>query len=969
MKSLINILIFCLFYFFIANISIAQTQIIPMQNGSITLNSAFTHFYDSGGETGTYQSGTLTMKVYPQNPSSEKLCVTFHEFQTAAGVAILRVFNGDADPNPTNLIAELSGTNYGSLSSSAENGALTFQFQSPSAGNTTTNFGWSASISVNYIPEDITMIGKSTWYVSSGRFYDNGGPQGNYSNYKDEIVTLFPQNSSEKVSVTFHECNISAGDFLHVFNGNSNDPALKIASLTGVNYGTISSTAQNGSLTFQFISTNTGSGWYASISTNLEPEDITMIANGTFKVGCLGRFYDNGGPQGNYGLNQNVVTTIIPANGSDKLSVTFHSFNTQANSDVLSVYNGGDSTFASLGNYSGNLSVFTVTSTAHDGSLTFKFVSNATTSSNEVGWYASISCSPSIPSYNMTTATYTIPSGSSAFFYDSGGPNGNYSNNESDTITFKPENSNDKISVTFNYFKTFNLLDSLEVRDGEFAFSPLLAILDNSAGYGTITATPLNTSGSLTFIFRSNNSIVDGGWAAVITNNATPKNISLPGTYILPSGSTGFFYDAGGPGGTYRHNSSVNNNTITIKPQMQGDKISVTFNYFKTFNSSDRLEIRDGEFAFSPPLAILDNTAGYGTITATPSNTSGSLTFIFRSNNSIDDGGWAAVITDNATPRNISLPGTYTIPIETIGFFYDAAGPGGIYTNDMNAITTIKPGNPGERIMVSFNNFQTFNSGDYLQIYDGHNTSAPLIGNYHSANNPGTIIASPLNINSTGSLTFSFRSNSSNQHRGWAATVITIPALAQVQLISPENDSVLVSTTVDFSWEPIISPFPFGITEYQHEWANNQSFTGSSITNIPAPNTSVTLPGLAPNTWWRVRAGNIFGWGPFSQARNFSIITDVTTEDGLPTEFALIQNYPNPFNPGTTIKFQIPATSFVELKVFDMLGKEVTTLVNEELSPGFYKIDFDGSGLASGVYFYRIKTGEFVQTKKLILQK
>lgn len=89
----------------------------------------------------------------------------------------------------------------------------------------------------------------------------------------------------------------------------------------------------------------------------------------------------------------------------------------------------------------------------------------------------------------------------------------------------------------------------------------------------------------------------------------------------------------------------------------------------------------------------------------------------------------------------------------------------------------------------------------------------------------------------------------------------------------------------------------------------------------------------------------------------------------IPEKFTLAQNYPNPFNPSTTIKFQIPATSFVELKVFDLLGREIATLVNEEKSPGSYETTFDSKGLSSGVYFYRIKAGEFVQTKKLILQK
>jgi len=87
----------------------------------------------------------------------------------------------------------------------------------------------------------------------------------------------------------------------------------------------------------------------------------------------------------------------------------------------------------------------------------------------------------------------------------------------------------------------------------------------------------------------------------------------------------------------------------------------------------------------------------------------------------------------------------------------------------------------------------------------------------------------------------------------------------------------------------------------------------------------------------------------------------------LPTHFILSQNYPNPFNPTTTITFALPVKSFVSLKIFDALGREVGTLLNEELSVGIYSKQWDASGLPSGVYFYRLQAGSFIETKKLIL--
>ena len=89
----------------------------------------------------------------------------------------------------------------------------------------------------------------------------------------------------------------------------------------------------------------------------------------------------------------------------------------------------------------------------------------------------------------------------------------------------------------------------------------------------------------------------------------------------------------------------------------------------------------------------------------------------------------------------------------------------------------------------------------------------------------------------------------------------------------------------------------------------------------------------------------------------------------VPNNCSLSQNYPNPFNPSTKINFDIVKPGFVSLKVFDILGKEVATLVSENLSAGSYETDFDGSNLSSGVYFYRIETNEFTQVKKMILNK
>ena len=120
--------------------------------------------------------------------------------------------------------------------------------------------------------------------------------------------------------------------------------------------------------------------------------------------------------------------------------------------------------------------------------------------------------------------------------------------------------------------------------------------------------------------------------------------------------------------------------------------------------------------------------------------------------------------------------------------------------------------------------------------------------------------------------------------------------------------------------------------------ANGYIFAGSSITGL-----------------WRRLVSEIIGIKPISHE--------------VPAEYRLSQNYPNPFNPSTSIEFDLPKSSLVKLVVYNMLGREVATLVYEELKPGSYEYEWNGSSFASGVYFYRLITEDFSQTKSMVLLK
>jgi hypothetical protein len=150
-----------------------------------------------------------------------------------------------------------------------------------------------------------------------------------------------------------------------------------------------------------------------------------------------------------------------------------------------------------------------------------------------------------------------------------------------------------------------------------------------------------------------------------------------------------------------------------------------------------------------------------------------------------------------------------------------------------------------------------------------------------------------------------------------------------------------------------------GIAVFDHSGVGlgffNDGLTRLNLHTLTLDNTSYVYAGTDSGVWRR----------PLSE-----MITSVEpTSNELPSSFSLYQNYPNPFNPSTTIMYQLPNQSHVTLKVFDVLGREVATLVNQMESPGYKQVTFNANAFPTGIYTYRLTAGSFVQTKKMILIK
>jgi hypothetical protein len=173
-----------------------------------------------------------------------------------------------------------------------------------------------------------------------------------------------------------------------------------------------------------------------------------------------------------------------------------------------------------------------------------------------------------------------------------------------------------------------------------------------------------------------------------------------------------------------------------------------------------------------------------------------------------------------------------------------------------------------------------------------------------------------------------------------------------------DNAYVEVSSDGGTSWNSV--KYYYGI---QNEWTQEVldiTELADSTTNLKIRFTVVTN-----------RAGVADGWyvDDIKITNYMDVLTGISGNQEIPLSFSLSQNYPNPFNPSTTIKYQLPKSEFVRISLYDALGRFVRNIVNESKTAGSYDISFDGTGLASGLYIYKIEAGVFSEVKKMMLIK
>ena len=297
-------------------------------------------------------------------------------------------------------------------------------------------------------------------------------------------------------------------------------------------------------------------------------------------------------------------------------------------------------------------------------------------------------------------------------------------------------------------------------------------------------------------------------------------------------------------------------------------------------------------------------------------------------------------------------------------------------------------------------------SGDGQEVVFGPEVENPVIGLYESFENTTFPPNGWKKFNPLGGTGWTRQTVGTSPMPGWNGGVITAPPGGQSAIAyctwntsgSTSTDQWLVTPKLDNISDQDSLVFRIKYPGFSHNYQDFVdimiSTTGASIGSFYTAHTMFWAGGTNDTNWvrrafkltsfpgvtagshvyiaFRERVSNNYNEGGaiFLDVTEITTLTNIQlTGSGIPDKFALKQNYPNPFNPSTKIRFDIPARENTKLDIFNSAGQQVSSLINKELQPGSYEYTFDGSQLTSGVYFYRLQTGNFVETKRMILVK
>lgn len=737
----------------IACVGSTVPAVFSMNSGTITTCDGI--WYDSGGPTSSYGQGENHIQTICSG-SSQSVTLDFRKFPSnrfsLSSGDTLWAYDGTSTSSPP--IGAYWGNFQPEIITSSSS-CLTMEFKSDALNQGT---GWQAEIGCTANPQPNTNFSMQSGirYVCNGNFYDDGGPNNGYDDYTSRVQT-FISTTGQPLEFVFNAFSTFNGnDYLEIFDGPTTSfPRIGIYS-TATSPGTFRSTGN--AVTFRFVTNSAGSntaGWAATYRCLGTTGPNFAMTNGTIQA-CNGQFYDSGGPLRNYGNGENIIQTFEAPAGR-KLHFNFKPYDQNnfdlSSGDSLWVYDGSSINDPLVGIYVNNHVPEIIHSSGNF--LTFQFKSDALNTS--IGWQSIFYCD----TISLQTTQFTMNGGvrvvCSGTFFDNGGPNGNYDDYQSNIQTFISPN-NQRFQFQFNSFSTFNSSDYLEIYDGANINAPRIGTYSNVDPIGTITT----TGNAITFRFITNSAGSNtAGWSASFS--CFGQNLT---TYPMNSGTVlgcqGVFYDSGGPFLGYQPGELFTQTFQTSR----GKFLHFNFQEFKnnrfSLASGDSLLVYDGPNSQSPLIGIYVQDYPPELIHSSDS----SLTFQFKSDALNQSAGWQArFYCDSIPPVTQNYPMSGGLRVVCAGTFTDDGGINGNYDDYRTRIQTFTSQN-NQRLEFDFASFSTFNSSDYLEIYDGPSLQYPRIGTFSVSTNPGK-------ITSTGnSITFRFVSNSAGSSTaGWSASI------------------------------------------------------------------------------------------------------------------------------------------------------------------------------------------------------
>ncbi len=540
-------------------------------------------------------------------------------------------------------------------------------------------------------------------YCGGEHFYDSGGANGDYQPNESLVKTIYPDGDGKRVKAIFQDFEISYYAYFAVYDGpNTSSPYLFSGNTMNIPT-TFKSTHSSGALTFYFYSynTNTERGWDAQIIC----EDKPACPN----------------PPSNVILSSATKTSV---------TVSWQDFTNATQWEVEFVPGGTLPTGTGI----------IVDQKFH------QFSDLTINSCYDV--YVRAICSSGYTEWTNAKRVCTEPDYcAGAHFYDSGGANGNYTDNEDWTKTIYPDNSGDRVKAIFSNFLLESCCDNLTIYNGPNVNSPIL--FSGSTMYNLPKNFASNhDSGALTFKFHSDGSSVYSGWDAQIICEKMPDCPIPPSDLIL---------------------QQANLNSLTVKwtdPNASSWEIEV---------------VQDGSQPTGQMQTISTNPF---TITGLLRNTA--YRVYLRSKCAL---GNSEMIISNLFSTSADYCGG--------DHFYDSGGQLSNYSNNEYDTKTIYPTNQGDRVKVIFDMFQLSDS-DSFAIYNGPNNNSPLLySSYNSNQAPGTFESTHV---STGALTFQLYSNSSGNAAGWDARIFCEPMPPCPNLPTNLNVYTNSNTSIGVYW-------------------------------------------------------------------------------------------------------------------------------------------------------------------------